>query len=147
MGADDSYDLKRFTCAQTGIYARALSELRAGDKRSHWMWFIFPQVYGLGSTPTASRYAIKSLAETRAYIEHPDLGPRLVECAEALCAVEGRSALQIFGSPDDLKLWSSMTLFAWVAGVGSVFVQVLDKYYGGERDEHTLAFLNAMDEH
>ncbi|MEV4704497.1 DUF1810 domain-containing protein [Actinoplanes sp. NPDC049316] len=133
-------DLERFVQAQDTTYDRALAELRAGQKRSHWMWFVFPQIAGLGSSPTAQRYAIRDLAEARAYLAHPVLGPRLTECAEALLAVEGRSAAQILGHPDDLKLRSSMTLFAEAAGEGQpgVFRQVLDRYYDGEPDPATL---------
>src|SRR5207244_3324635 len=124
----DPFDLARFTSAQEAVYDHALAEIRGGDKRSHWMWFIFPQMDGLGFSPTAQHYAIKSPEEARAYLAHPILGPRLRECAEAVLAVEGRSASEIFGSPDDLKLNSCMTLFETVAGQGSVFGQVLDKY-------------------
>jgi len=133
-------DLQRFVSAQETTYDRALAELRAGQKRSHWMWFVFPQIAGLGSSPTAQRYAIRDRAEARAYLDHPLLGPRLVECAEALLAVEGRSAQQILGYPDDLKLRSSMTLFAEAADAGpaAVFRQVLDRYYDGEPDPATL---------
>jgi uncharacterized protein (DUF1810 family) len=133
-------ELERFVQAQDGTYDRALAELRAGQKRSHWMWFVFPQIAGLGSSPTAQRYAIGDLAEARAYLAHPVLGPRLTECAEALLAVEGRSAEQILGYPDDLKLRSSMTLFAEAAGQGrdDLFRQVLDRYYDGEPDPATL---------
>src|SRR5436190_24126344 len=100
----DPFDLERFVLAQRGQFERALDEIRSGQKRTHWMWFIFPQIEGLGSSPTALRYAIRSLPETQAYLEHPLLGPRLLECAEAVVSVEGRSAAEIFGSPDDLKL-------------------------------------------
>src|SRR5581483_1128089 len=133
-GTDDPFDLDRFVRAQEGTYERALAEVRAGRKRTHWMWFVFPQLDGLGSSPTARHYAIKSLAEARAYLAHPVLGPRLVECAEAVVGVEGRSAHDIFGSPDDLKLRSCATLFACVAPPGSVFDRLLAKYYSGERD-------------
>src|SRR5262245_37672204 len=97
----DPFDLDRFVRAQENVYAKALAEIRAGRKRSHWIWFVFPQIDGLGSSSMALQYAIKSLAEARAYLQHPILGPRLVECSEAACAVEGKSALEIFGSPDD----------------------------------------------
>jgi uncharacterized protein (DUF1810 family) len=135
---DDPFDLARFTAAQEGIYNRALAEIRAGDKRSHWMWFIFPQIDGLGFSSTAKHYAIKSAEEARQYLSHRVLGPRLLECAEAVLAVEYRSAFEIFGSPDDLKLKSCMTLFETVAEQGSVFGRVLDKYYQGKRDTRTL---------
>ncbi|MFI7601970.1 DUF1810 domain-containing protein [Actinoplanes sp. NPDC049681] len=132
------HDLDRFVAAQDGIYERALAELTAGSKRSHWMWFVFPQIAGLGSSPTARTYAIRDLAEARAYLAHPVLGPRLAECARALLAVEGRTAGQILGYPDDLKLRSSMTLFARAADDPAPFQAVLDKYYDGEPDPATL---------
>ncbi len=140
---DDPYDLSRFVSAQAGVYDTALAELRGGLKRSHWMWFIFPQIQGLGHSSTAEYYSIKSIQEARSYLNHPVLGPRLVECAEALLAVNGRTASEIFGSPDDLKLRSSMTLFAAVAEPPSVFARVLDKYYGGEKDMRTLSLLGS----
>jgi uncharacterized protein (DUF1810 family) len=127
--------------AQAGDYDRALAELRAGRKRSHWMWYVFPQFAGLGFSPTSQRYAIRSAAEAEAYLRHPVLGPRLVECCEAVLGVTGRSAHDIFGSPDDLKLRSCATLFAAVSAPGSVFQRVLDQYFGGERDERTLRLL------
>lgn len=139
----DPHDLDRFLQAQEPDYAQALSEIRSGRKRSHWMWYVFPQFDGLGSSPTAKRYAIKSLAEAKAYLEHPVLGTRLVECCEAACAVEGRSATDVFGSPDDLKLRSCATLFAVVAPSGSVFERVLEKFYGGVRDEKTLGLVTS----
>jgi len=131
-------DLERFVSAQQDVYERALAELRAGDKRSHWMWFVFPQIAGLGLSATAQRYAIADLAEARAYLAHPVLGPRLAECAQALLEVEGRSAERILGYPDDLKLRSSMTLFARAADDPKVFRAVLDRYYDGEDDPATL---------
>ncbi|HUJ18490.1 MAG TPA: DUF1810 domain-containing protein [Nitrospirota bacterium] len=134
----DPYDLGRFISAQEGVYDRALAELRSGSKRTHWMWFIFPQIDGLGHSPTTRHYAIKSLEEARRYLGHPVLGTRLAECAEAVLVVQGLSAADIFGHPDDWKLQSSMTLFALVAGPGSVFERVLDKYYQGKRDARTL---------
>jgi uncharacterized protein (DUF1810 family) len=140
---DDPYDLGRFVAAQAGAYAAALAELRAGRKRSHWMWFVFPQLAGLGSSAMARRYAIADVAEARAYLEHPVLGPRLVECAEALLAAEGRSARVIMGSPDDLKLRSCATLFARVAPPGSAFERLIDRYYGGEEDAATLRLLGS----
>ena len=142
----DSHDLKRFLGAQEGVYERALSELRAGRKRTHWMWYIFPQIGGLGMSETAKRYSIKSIEEAREYLEHPVLGPRLLRCAEAMLALEGRSVSEIFGSPDDLKLRSCMTLFARVAEPGSVFVRVLEKYYKGVQDEKTLSILGDLAE-
>lgn len=134
-------NLDRFLEAHEGIYPQALEELRAGRKRSHWMWFVFPQIAGLGLSATAVHYAIADLAEARAYLAHPLLGARLAECAEALLGVSGRTAHEILGSPDDLKLRSSMTLFAWVAGPDSVFRRVLERYYGGEADPRTLDLL------
>ena len=133
--------LQRFLDAQDGVYEQALAELRAGRKRSHWMWFVFPQIAGLGHSSTAAYYAIADLAEARAYLAHPLLGARLAECAEALLGVTGRTAHEILGSPDDLKLRSSMTLFAQVAGPDSVFRRVLERYYGGEADARTLDLL------
>ena len=139
--ATDQHDLRRFLDAQQGIYEMALSEIRKGQKRSHWMWFVFPQYAGLGISPTSQRYAIKSVAEAGAYLNDPVLGRRLVECADVLLRVEGRSAQQIFGSPDDVKLKSSATLFAHVSPAGSAFERVLDKYFRGERDDMTLRLL------
>jgi uncharacterized protein (DUF1810 family) len=136
--AADPYDLNRFVTAQEGIYERALAEIKAGRKRSHWMWFIFPQFAGLGFSSTSAHYAIKSQDEARAYLAHSVLGPRLQECALALLQLEGRTAHDIFGSPDDLKLKSCATLFAQVAGDQSAFDALLARYYAGERDEKTL---------
>jgi uncharacterized protein (DUF1810 family) len=138
---NDIYDLDRFLRAQQGDYERALSEITSGQKRTHWMWYIFPQLDGLALSPTAKRYAIKSVEEARAYLEHPILGPRLLDCAEAVVRVEGRSATEIFGSPDDLKLKSCATLFSIVAPAGSVFDRLLEKYYRGARDGKTLELL------
>jgi uncharacterized protein (DUF1810 family) len=132
--------LDRFVSAQVSVYPSALAELTAGRKRTHWMWFIFPQIAGLGSSPAAQRYAIASLDEARAYLAHPVLGPRLRECADALLAVEGKSAEEILGYPDDLKLRSSMTLFARAADDPDVFEAVLERYYDGP-DPRTLALL------
>jgi uncharacterized protein (DUF1810 family) len=129
--------LDRFVAAQDGVYETALAELTAGRKRSHWMWFVFPQIAGLGSSSTAQRYAIRDFDEARAYLAHPVLGPRLVEAAQALLGVEGRSAEQILGYPDDLKLRSSMTLFARAADDPAVFETVLDRFYDGP-DRRTL---------
>jgi len=141
ISAADPYGLTRFVQAQERDYEQALSEIRSGQKRSHWMWYIFPQFDGLGFSSTSRRYAIKSVAEAEAYLRHAVLGPRLLESAEAAMGVEGRSALQVFGSPDDMKLRSCATLFACVSPAGSVFEQLLDKYFGGERDEKTLRLL------
>ena len=139
--AGDHSDLNRFLAAQEGIYGEALAEIRAGRKRSHWMWFIFPQFKGLGFSATTQHFAIRSAAEARAYLAHPVLGPRVIECAEAALAIEGRTAREIFGSPDDLKLRSSATLFASVSPDGSVFHRLLDKYFDGQPDRRTLELL------
>ena len=141
VGAGDAYDLKRFVDAQVDDYEQALAEVRSGRKRSHWMWYIFPQYDGLGFSSTSRQYAIKSAAEAIEYLRHPILGPRLVECCEAVLALEGRSASEVFGSPDDVKLRSCATLFAAVSPAGSVFEQVLVKFFRGERDEKTLRLL------
>lgn len=141
--SDDPYNLSRFVHAQEADYEQALSELRDGQKRTHWIWFIFPQIDGLAFSSTSKRYAIKSAEEARAYLDHPVLGPRLLECAGALLRVEGRSATEILGSPDDMKLRSCATLFASVLPAGSVFDQLLEKYYRGERDSETLTLLGA----
>jgi len=137
---DDPFDLGRFVTAQNSVYAQAIGELRAGRKRSHWMWFIFPQLTGLGSSPTAQHYAIGSLEEARAYLAHPVLGPRLAECVEAANAVQGRSAGDIFGYPDELKFRSSVTLFLLAADddAKAPFQRALDKYFGSEGDAFTL---------
>jgi uncharacterized protein (DUF1810 family) len=137
----DPYGLSRFVQAQETSYSQALSELQRGRKSSHWMWFIFPQHDGLGSSAMAKRYAIRSLEEAEAYLHHPVLGPRLLECAQAVLAVDGRSAFEVFGSPDDMKLRSSATLFACASPAGSVFERLLDKYFRGERDERTAQLL------
>ena len=142
-GGRDPHDLGRFVESQEGDYEQALAEIRGGRKRSHWMWYIFPQYDGLGFSPTSRRYAIKSLAEAEAYLRHPVLGPRLVACAEAALAVEGRSASEIFDSPDDMKLRSCATLFARVSPAGSVFERLLDKYFRGQPDEKTLRLIGA----
>jgi uncharacterized protein (DUF1810 family) len=141
VGAGDPHNLNRFVQAQESDYEQALSEIRSGRKQSHWMWYIFPQFEGLGFSSTSRRYAIKSTAEARAYLSHPILGPRLLECVEAALRVEGRPAYEIFGSPDDMKLKSCATLFASVSPAGSVFDRLLDKYYQGERDDKTLGLL------
>ena len=134
----DEFSLSRFVEAQEGTYAAAIRELRQGRKRGHWMWFVFPQFDGLGSSAMSRRYAIASLDEARAYLAHPVLGPRLRECAEALLSFAGLSASDVFPSPDDVKLRSSMTLFDLVSPPGSLFARVLDEHFGGERDELTL---------
>jgi uncharacterized protein (DUF1810 family) len=139
---DDEYDLRRFVDAQRECYARVQAELSSGRKTSHWMWFVFPQLSGLGRSPIAERYAISSLDEAKAYLAHAVLGPRLEECTALVNAVEGKSLREIFGSPDDLKFRSSMTLFAHAAPRASVFREALEKYCGGEEDPLTLALLN-----
>ena len=139
----DTYDLGRFVAAQEGVYARALAELQAGDKRSHWMWFVFPQIAGLGASPMAQRYAIGSLPEAEAYAAHPVLGARLRACTAAVNAVAGRSANAIFGSPDDLKFRSSMTLFARAVPGEPLFAEALARYFDGVPDPRTLATLGA----
>ena len=141
LPTSDSYDLDRFVVAQEGVYERVLEELRSGQKRSHWMWFVFPQIAGLGSSPTSLHFAIKNLREAQAYARHPLLGRRLIECVRAVDAVQGRSARRIFGTPDDLKFRSSMTLFEQVGESPDVFAVALEKYYGGERDARTLELL------
>ena len=137
--SSDPHDLDRFVEAQgNGVHARALAELTAGRKVSHWMWFVFPQVAGLGHSSTSQHYAIGSLSHARAYLEHPVLGARLVECAQAVLSHAERTARQIMGAPDDLKLRSSMTLFALATDSQPVFQQVLDTFFAGERDPRTL---------
>ncbi len=138
----DPYDLQRFLEAQTPVYDEALAELRAGKKRSHWMWFIFPQVAGLGRSETAMFYAIRSLDEAAAYLQHPVLGPRLVECTELVNRVSGKTVQQIFGSPDDMKFRSCMTLFAHVSAGSGVFENALQKYFAGKQDLLTLERLH-----
>jgi uncharacterized protein (DUF1810 family) len=139
----DAFDLQRFVAAQADTYARALAEIRGGGKRSHWMWFIFPQYVGLGRSATAEKYAIRSLAEAAAYWRHPVLGPRLAECAGAVLDLEGRSMRAVFGFPDNLKLQSCATLFERVAPAGSVCGRVLDMHYAGQRDAQTLRLIAA----
>lgn len=128
--------LERFVEAQEHVYPRALAELKAGRKQSHWMWFIFPQIAGLGHSAMAQRYAIRSLDEAKAYLAHPVLGPRLRECCDAVLAVEGKTAHAIFGSPDDLKFRSSLTLFD-LASPNDIFHAALNQYFGGKADELT----------
>jgi uncharacterized protein (DUF1810 family) len=137
----DPFDLSRFVRAQESDYDQALAEVRGGQKRTHWMWYIFPQLDGLGFSATAKRYGIKGREEAEAYLRHPVLGPRLIEIVEAALTVEGRTAHQIFGDPDDMKLKSCATLFAAVSPAWSVFERLLAKYYRGERDEETLRLL------
>lgn len=137
----DPFNLQRFVDAQARTYESALAELTAGAKRTHWMWFIFPQIAGLGSSSTARFYAIGSLEEARAYLAHPVLGPRLRACTAAVLAVEGRSAHEIFGSPDDLKFRSSMTLFGEAAPGEPLFGRALADYFDARPDPRTLEIL------
>jgi len=140
---DDPHNLERFVSAQRGFYDAALRELRSGKKRSHWMWFVFPQVAGLGSSAMADRYAIRSRREAVAYLAHPVLGPRLVECANALLQLTGMTAEEVMGYPDDLKFRSSMTLFAAVSPPDSPFHKALEIYFSGVPDNRTTAYLAA----
>jgi uncharacterized protein (DUF1810 family) len=140
----DPYDLQRFVDAQNPVYEKVCSELRDGRKKTHWMWFVFPQIEGLGSSPMARNFAISSLAEAAAYLEHPILGPRLVECTGLVNLVEGRPIEQVFGYPDDLKLRSSMTLFAHATPENGVFIDALKKYFSGQFDPATLTRLQAL---
>lgn len=137
----DRYNLSRFLDAQERDYAQALSEIRAGEKQSHWMWYIFPQYDGLGFSPTSRLYAIKSLDEAKAYLTHPVLGARLIESVEAVLNVQGKTANDIFGSPDDMKLKSCATLFAHVSPPDSVFARLLERYFDGEKDQKTLRLI------
>jgi uncharacterized protein (DUF1810 family) len=138
---DDPHDLRRFIDAQAGVHETALAVLKRGRKATHWMWFVFPQIAGLGLSEMSRRYAIASMAEARAYLDHPVLGPRLVAGIQAVNTVEGRTAHQIFGSPDDRKFQSCLTLFEQVDPASEIFATALDRYYGGERDARTLAAL------
>jgi uncharacterized protein (DUF1810 family) len=140
------YHLDRFLQAQEGVYTRALQELRAGHKESHWMWFIFPQFAGLGTSAMSRRYAIGSLDEAGAYLRHPVLGTRLTECTEAVNALDGLSARQIFGTPDDTKFRSSMTLFELVSAPGSPFASAVEKFFAGERDARTIELVRLASE-
>jgi uncharacterized protein (DUF1810 family) len=134
----DAYDLRRFVEAQDPVFERVRAELRGGRKQSHWMWFVFPQIQGLGRSPMAERFAISGLAEAKAYLAHQILGPRLRECTELVNSVERRSASEIFGFPDDLKFHSSMTLFAAAASDEVVFETALQKHFYGQRDTATI---------
>jgi uncharacterized protein (DUF1810 family) len=134
----DRYDLKRFLDAHSGVYARVTSELRRGRKQTHWMWFVFPQIQGLGHSAMAQRYAISSIDEAREYLHHPVLGERLTECTRLVIDIEGRSIEEIFGHPDFLKFHSSMTLFAKAAAGDGVFEVALAKYFQSTMDRHTL---------
>jgi uncharacterized protein (DUF1810 family) len=135
---DDPFDLQRFVDAQAPVYAQVVAELRAGRKHSHWMWFIFPQIAGLGHSEAARHFAIASRAEAAAYLAHPVLGPRLRECCRLATLVEGRSARQIFGTPDDMKFRSSLTLFAAATTDNAIFTAALEKYFAGAPDRLTL---------
>ncbi len=139
--ASDPFDLTRFVEAQAPVYRSVVEELRGGRKRSHWMWFVFPQLRGLGSSPMAARYGISSLEEARAYLRHDLLGSRLHECTQLVNQVRGRAIAEIFGWPDDLKLCSSMTLFARATDDNEDFIALLDRYYGGRQDPLTVARL------
>ena len=143
----DVFDLQRFVDAQAAVYDTVLAELRAGAKRSHWIWFIFPQLAGLGRSPTAARFAISSLAEAQAYLDHDILGPRLRQCTHLVNSTEGRSVDDIFGWPDDPKVRSSMTLFARATPDNADFLRLLEKFYGGEEDPATVALLSARAQH
>ncbi len=134
-------DLDRFITGQKNVYPQALAEIRRGQKTSHWMWFIFPQLKGLGHSSNALYYGITDLAEATAYLRHPTLGPRLIEISKALLPLPGKNATRVMGSPDDLKLHSSMTLFAQVKPTDPVFSQVLEKYFHGKEDSQTIALL------
>jgi uncharacterized protein (DUF1810 family) len=144
MSGDNPFQLNRFIQAQDKMYDSVLEELREGQKQSHWMWYIFPQIDGLALSATSKYYAIKSIEEAQRYLHHPVLGMRLVECAKTVLAIEGRSISQIFGYPDDIKLKSSMSLFGYVAAPHSVFIRSLDKYFNGERDDKTLRLLDKL---
>jgi uncharacterized protein (DUF1810 family) len=141
--SDDPYNLNRFLESQDRVYSNVLSELKSGNKQTHWIWYIFPQLSGLGRSPTSQYYAIKSKPEAVSYLNHPILGARLKECTEILLGIENKTAREILGRPDDLKFRSSMTLFAYISGPGSVFEKVLEKYFHGDRCHRTLSFLKA----
>jgi uncharacterized protein (DUF1810 family) len=140
----DPHNLRRFVEAQAGVFAQALAELRGGRKTTHWIWYVFPQVAGLGASAMSQRYAIGSTAEGRAYLAHATLGPRLVECTSAMNALTGLSAVDVLGSIDARKFQSSMTLFARLGGERSVFDTALDKYFAGSCDDATIAFLQTL---
>jgi uncharacterized protein (DUF1810 family) len=143
MPLDVHYELDRFIDAQNSVYEDALSELMAGRKKSHWMWFIFPQIAGLGTSPMTKKYAIRSAEEALAYLDDPILGSRLMRCVEAVLSNGKRSAHEMFGSPDDLKLQSSMTMFAAVSDHGSLFHHVIEQFYDGIFDQRTIQLLDA----
>ncbi|MEZ0486567.1 DUF1810 domain-containing protein [Fibrella aquatica] len=138
---EEATNLSRFVDAQAGNYADAVTEIRNGQKRSHWMWYVFPQLTGLGLSSTAIFYGIKDLQEATDYLNHPLLGPRLIDMSTAMLQIDGKTATQILGTPDDMKLRSSMTLFSVIPDADPVFQAVLDKYYNGEPDPQTLALL------
>lgn len=138
---NDMFDLGRFVEAQTPVFSRVLDELSAGRKASHWMWFVFAQLRGLGHSEMAKRFAISGLAEARAYLQHDVLGPRLEECVKILLSHHDKSATQIFGSPDDMKLRSCLTLFLAVSPTSTLYQQALDQFYSGEADGRTVALL------
>jgi uncharacterized protein (DUF1810 family) len=141
---EDGFNLARFVEAQEGVIGQVCAELHAGQKRSHWMWFVFPQIRGLGSSEMAVKYALSGREEARAYLDHPVLGPRLHECAAIVVEMDGKSVEEIFGYPDNLKFHSSMTLFAEVEGPSErVFHKALTKYFGGQADKATLERLAA----
>ena len=137
----DVYNLQRFVDAQADVFEGVCAELRRGRKTGHWMWFIFPQLRGLGSSSMAEYYGITSLAEARAYLDHPLLGERLIECSRIVTLIEGRTLMDIFGSPDDMKFKSSMTLFAHAAPENSIFIEAINKFCGGSFDPVTLALI------
>ena len=141
LSAKDSFDLARFISAQDAVYDRVIAELQRGRKTGHWMWFIFPQIEGLGSSAISRQYAISGWEEAKAYLQHPVLGPRLRECTQLALAIEGSPIEEIFDYPDDLKFRSSMTLFARVADENEIFVAALEKYFDGEQDRLTLLWL------
>ncbi|MES2940569.1 MAG: DUF1810 domain-containing protein [Pseudomonadota bacterium] len=141
MNPGDPFDLQRFVTAQAPVMPAVTAELKAGAKRSHWMWFVFPQLAALGRSSTARHYGIASLDEARAYLAHPVLGPRLKDCCRLLLGVQSRSAHQVFGSPDDLKLRSCLTLFHHADPAETVFTQCLDRYYAGVPDTATAGLL------
>lgn len=145
METNDPYHLQRFLTAQAASYERALRELHGGRKLTHWIWYIFPQVAGLGHSPTAQEYAIHSKQEAIAYLAHPVLGHRLRQCCAALLEHAGKPIAHIMGYPDDLKLRSSMTLFAAVSEADNIFARILAAFYAGNRDANTIAFLSADD--
>ena len=140
----DKYNLSRFLEAQMVTYEGAMLELARGSKKSHWIWYIFPQIEGLGISDTAKLYSIKSLEEGRAYLEHPVLGPRLVEACEILLSLKDASMDEVMGFPDDLKLLSSMTLFEALSGSNSIYTKIIEVYFDDERDEGSLAIINSM---